>query len=164
MSAIIIDGKAAAADIKSKIKNQVSELVQKGFSPPGLATVLVGDDPASHSYVKAKHRACEQLGITSFSHILAEDSSQEEVETLVGELAADPLVHGILVQLPLPDDLDEEEILNKIPLGKDVDGFHPVNIGRLAQKGRAPLFTPCTPTGIVHLLKEQVGSLEGRRR
>jgi len=162
MSALIIDGKAAAEEIKSEVKSKVIEVVRAGSPPPGLATVLVGDDPASLSYVSAKHRACEKLGITSFSHTLPDDSSQDEIENLIEKLANDPLVHGILVQLPLPDGLDEEKILNAIPLEKDVDGFHPLNIGRLAQKGREPLFTPCTPTGIIYLLRKVLGSLEGK--
>lgn len=162
MTATVIDGKQAAADLKESIRQEVAQRKVKGLSVPGLATVLVGEDPASQSYVKAKHRACEELGITSFKIELPADTSQEKLESVVNELAHDDKVHGILVQLPLPTGLDEERVLNMIPLSKDVDGFHPVNIGRLAQKGREPAFAPCTPSGIIFLLKKTLGSLEGK--
>jgi len=161
MSAKIIDGKAIAAKIREGIKKDVEKLVAAGDPRPGLATVLVGEDPASQTYVRMKQRACDELGIESFGHVLSADASQEEVETLVKELNADPKVHGILVQLPLPAGLDEEAILRAISIEKDVDGFHPVNIGRLAQKGREPLFVPCTPAGCIILLKEAGAKLEG---
>jgi 5,10-methylene-tetrahydrofolate dehydrogenase/methenyl tetrahydrofolate cyclohydrolase len=112
-------------------------------------------------YVRSKIKACEKAGIESFGHKLPETASQEEVESLVKELNADPKVNGILVQLPLPDGLDEEKVLQAINLEKDVDGFHPVNIGRLAQKGRESLFVPCTPAGIMYLLSETGVNLEG---
>jgi 5,10-methylene-tetrahydrofolate dehydrogenase/methenyl tetrahydrofolate cyclohydrolase len=128
---------------------------------PGLATVLVGDNPASGQYVRMKTKACEQAGIASFGHNLPGDASQEDVEALVKQLNEDPKVHGILVQLPLPDHLDEEKVLSLISLHKDVDGFHPVNIGRLAMKGRDPLFIPCTPHGVIVLLEEAGAKLEG---
>ena len=162
MTATVIDGKQAAADLKESIRQEVAQRKVKGLSVPGLATVLVGEDPASQSYVKAKHRACEDLGITSFKIELPADTSQEKLESVVNELAHDDKVHGILVQLPLPKGLDEERVLNMIPLSKDVDGFHPVNIGRLAQKGREPAFAPCTPSGIIYLLKKTMESLEGK--
>ncbi len=153
MSALIIDGKQIARDIRNKVKLKVTERVNNGLSTPGLATILVGDNPASKVYVKAKHKACEEAGILSFSHNLPDDASQETIEALVKNLNADANIHGILVQLPLPPGLDEEKILSTINLEKDVDGFHPVNIGRLAQKGREPLFVPCTPAGIMVLLE-----------
>ncbi len=162
MTATVIDGKQAAVDLKESIRQEVAQRKVKGLSVPGLATVLVGEDPASQSYVKAKHRACEELGITSFKIELPADTSQEKLESVVNQLAHDDKVHGILVQLPLPTGLDEERVLNMIPLSKDVDGFHPVNIGRLAQKGREPAFAPCTPSGIIYLLKKTMGSLEGK--
>lgn len=128
---------------------------------PGLATVLVGDNPASHSYVRMKRKACAEAGIESLPHELPGDASQEEVEELVRRLNGDPRVHGILVQLPLPKHLDEERVLSLISLYKDVDGFHPVNIGRLAMKGRKPLFIPCTPHGAIVLLEEAGAQFEG---
>jgi 5,10-methylene-tetrahydrofolate dehydrogenase/methenyl tetrahydrofolate cyclohydrolase len=161
MTAKIIDGKAIADDLRKDIAKGVEELIQAGGHRPGLATVLVGENPASQTYVRMKQRACEEVGIESFGHILSEDASQEEVETLVKQLNDDPNVHGILVQLPLPAGLDEEAILRAISIEKDVDGFHPINIGRLAQKGREPLFVPCTPAGCIVLLKKAGAKLEG---
>jgi methylenetetrahydrofolate dehydrogenase (NADP+) / methenyltetrahydrofolate cyclohydrolase len=120
---------------------------------PGLATVLVGDNTASATYVRMKQKACAEAGIRSIGRELPADASQEEVERLVAGLNADPNVNGILVQLPLPRHLDEEAVLNSISLEKDVDGFHPMNIGRLAMKGRDPLFIPCTPYGVIELLR-----------
>jgi len=163
MSAIIIDGKAAANLIREAVKNEVEERSAKDLPIPGLATVLVGEDPASQSYVRAKHRACDETGIKSFAKNLPVDISQQKIEGMISNLANDTKIHGILVQLPLPSGLDDESILNAVPLGKDVDGFHPVNIGRLAQKGRQPLFTPCTPSGIMYLLKNNTTTLEGKR-
>lgn len=162
MTATIIDGKKAASDIKELIKKEIELRKTRGLSIPGLATVLVGENPASQSYVKAKHRACEALGISSYGINLPAEISQEKLERVIEELALDEKVHGVLVQLPLPDGLDEERVLNTVPLSKDVDGFHPVNIGRLAQKGREPVFTPCTPAGIIYLLKEFTDTLEGK--
>lgn len=161
MTAKIIDGKKTAADVRQKVAEDVAELVAAGHPKPGLATVLVGEDPASQVYVRSKIRACEQAGIESFGHKLPATATQEEVEGLVKELNADPRVNGILVQLPLPDGLDEERVLQAINLEKDVDGFHPVNIGRLAQKGRESLFVPCTPSGIMYLLGQTGLPLEG---
>ncbi len=162
MSAVIIDGKAIAEDIRNRVAVKVAQRKQTGLSVPGLATVLVGDDPASQVYVRSKHRACEKLGIRSFSHVLPASTPQSEVMALVDELNHDANVHGILVQLPLPKGINEEEVLLKISVKKDVDGFHPINIGNLAQKGRTPSFIPCTPAGIIHLLKTTMPSLEGK--
>lgn len=154
MSATIIDGKEIAKQVQEEIKEAVTKMeAQHGYTP-GLATVLVGEDPASSTYVRMKQRTCKRLGIRSVGHVLPADSTQEEVEKLVGELNADSTINGILVQLPLPKHLDEEAVLNTIDLGKDVDGFHPVNIGRLAMKGRDPLFIPCTPYGCMVLLEK----------
>ncbi len=163
MTARIIDGKAIAAEIRQEIKAEVARLREQYDQVPGLATVLVGDDPASATYVRMKGRACEEVGIYSVKPTLPADATQEQVEGLVRELNADPRIHGILVQLPLPSHLDEEAVLSTISLEKDVDGFHPVNIGRLAMKGRKPLFVPCTPLGIMELLKRTEVSLEGSR-
>ncbi|MGD8552679.1 MAG: bifunctional methylenetetrahydrofolate dehydrogenase/methenyltetrahydrofolate cyclohydrolase FolD [Anaerolineales bacterium] len=163
MTAKIIDGKAIAEEMRESVKKGVEELVASGGPRPGLATVLVGEDPASHTYVRMKRKACAEVGIESFHHELPADATQEEVEGLVKELNANPEVHGILVQLPLPAGLDEEAVLRAISIDKDVDGFHPVNIGRLAQKGREPQFVPCTPAGVMILLEKAGAKLEGAR-
>jgi 5,10-methylene-tetrahydrofolate dehydrogenase/methenyl tetrahydrofolate cyclohydrolase len=163
MTAKIIDGKAIAAELRQEVAQGVEALVASGGPRPGLATVLVGENPASETYVRMKRKACAELGIESFGHELPADASQEEVEQLVQDLNADPKVHGILVQLPLPAGLDEEAVLRAISIEKDVDGFHPVNMGRLAQKGREPLFVPCTPAGVIILLKKAGAPLEGAR-
>ncbi len=161
MTAKIIDGRAIAEELRANVGRGVEELLASGGERPGLATVLVGDDPASHTYVRMKRKACAEVGIESLHHELPADASQAEVEGLVKELNANPKVHGILVQLPLPAGLDEEAVLRAISIEKDVDGFHPINIGRLAQKGREPLFVPCTPAGVIYLLKESGAELEG---
>jgi len=161
MTASIIDGKAIAAEVRTEVAQGVEKLLADGGPRPGLATVLVGDNPASHTYVKAKRKACAEAGIESFGHELAATATQAEVEGLVARLNQDPKVHGILVQLPLPAGLDEEAVLKAISLEKDVDGFHPLNIGRLAQKGREPLFVPCTPAGCLVLLKKAGAKLDG---
>lgn len=161
MTAAIIDGKAIAADVRGRVAEGVRELADAGGPTPGLATVLVGDNLASETYVRMKRKKSAEVGIDSFAHELAGDSSQQEVEALVEELNVDPKVHGILVQLPLPEGLDEEAVLSKVDLNKDVDGFHPINIGRLAQKGREPAFVPATPAGCITLLKHAGAELEG---
>jgi 5,10-methylene-tetrahydrofolate dehydrogenase/methenyl tetrahydrofolate cyclohydrolase len=161
MTASIIDGKVIAAEVRTEVAQGVEKLLADGGPRPGLATVLVGDNPASHTYVKAKRKACAEAGIESFGHELAATATQAEVESLVTRLNQDPKVHGILVQLPLPAGLDEEAVLKAISLEKDVDGFHPLNIGRLAQKGREPLFVPCTPAGCLVLLKKAGAKLDG---
>jgi 5,10-methylene-tetrahydrofolate dehydrogenase/methenyl tetrahydrofolate cyclohydrolase len=161
MTAKIIDGKAIAAELREDVAKGVKELIAAGGTQPGLATVLVGDNPASHTYVRMKRKASAKAGIESFHHELPDDASQEEVEKLVQMLNEDSKVHGILVQLPLPAGLDEEKILRTISIEKDVDGFHPVNIGRLAQKGREPLFVPCTPAGCMILLEKAGAQIEG---
>lgn len=161
MTAKIIDGEAVASKIREQVKTDVEEMVRTHGFPPGLATVLVGDNPASRQYVRMKQNRCKKVGIVSFGHTLPAETGQEEVEQLVRELGADPKVHGILVQLPLPNHLEEEAVLNAIPLHKDIDGFHPVNIGRLAMKGRKPLFIPCTPAGVIRLLEEAGAEFDG---
>jgi 5,10-methylene-tetrahydrofolate dehydrogenase/methenyl tetrahydrofolate cyclohydrolase len=161
MSAQLIDGKMVAEKVRETVAAEVDALLAAGKPRPGLATVLVGENPASQVYVRAKQKACGQVGIESFGYELPATASQAEVEKLVADLNANPRVNGILVQLPLPSGLDEERVLNTISIEKDVDGFHPLNIGRLAQKGRDPLFVPCTPAGAIYLLDEINTPLEG---
>ncbi len=161
MTAQIIDGTAIAAKVRAQLGADVQQRLVAGKPRPGLATVLVGENPASQSYVRSKRKACAELGIESFPFELPATATQAEVEALVARLNADPRVHGILVQLPLPDGLDEEAVLAGISLEKDVDGFHPVNIGRLAMKGRKPLFAPCTPSGCMVLLEEAGATFKG---
>jgi len=153
MTAQIIDGKQIAEQVQNEVAEAVAKMKAEHNYTPGLATVLVGEDPASATYVRMKQKMCEKLGIRSIGHTLPADATQEDVINLVSKLNADPEVNGILVQLPLPKHIDEEAVLNAISLEKDVDGFHPVNIGRLAMKGREPLFIPCTPAGCMVLLE-----------
>jgi 5,10-methylene-tetrahydrofolate dehydrogenase/methenyl tetrahydrofolate cyclohydrolase len=162
MSAQLIDGKGIAKSLQADLTEEVAQLKAQHDLVPGLAAVLVGDDPASQTYVRMKRRRCAEVGIHSEGHELPADASQEEVEALVRSLNDDPAIHGILVQLPLPDHLDEEAVLNTVSLKKDVDGFHPINIGRLAMKNRAPLFSPCTPAGIIHLIDSTGVEIEGK--
>ena len=162
MTAKIIDGKAIALGIREEVAREVSRRKASGLAIPGLATILVGEDPASQTYVRSKHRACEKAGINSFSFTLPADTKQEKLEALIRELNADERVHGILVQSPLPKGLDEQKALGVLSIEKDVDGFHPLNIGRLAQKGPDPIFVSCTPAGIMVLLNDALPSLEGK--
>jgi 5,10-methylene-tetrahydrofolate dehydrogenase/methenyl tetrahydrofolate cyclohydrolase len=162
MTAQLIDGKGIAKAIQEKLTQKVTQLKEQHGIVPGLATVLVGDNPASQTYVRMKRKRCAEIGIRSVGHELPADTPQEEVERLILELNQDPAIHGILVQLPLPDHLDEEAVLNTVSLTKDVDGFHPVNIGRLAMKGRQPMFTPCTPAGIIELIDRTGVAIEGK--
>ena len=161
MTAAIIDGKAIAEKAREEVRQAVARMKEDHGYTPGLATVLVGENPASATYVRSKRKTCEELGIRSIGHELPADATQQQVEKLVAELSANPNVNGILVQLPLPKHLDEEAVLNTISIEKDVDGFHPVNIGRLAMKGRDPLFIPCTPYGCIVLLEESGIPLRG---
>jgi methylenetetrahydrofolate dehydrogenase (NADP+) / methenyltetrahydrofolate cyclohydrolase len=154
MTATIIDGKVIAARIRGEIAAQVQQMAEKDGFRPGLATVLVGDNPASHQYVSMKRKACAEVGIESFHFEVPATVSQEDLEKLVQDLNARKDIHGILVQLPLPAHLDESRILSLVSLEKDVDGFHPINIGRLAMKGREPEFVSATPAGIIRLLEE----------
>lgn len=154
MSAIILDGKAIAKRVQEEIADAVAKMKEEHGVTPGLAAVIVGENPASQMYVKMKRNRCAEVGFESFGYELPGDISQEELEKLIDELNNDPKVHGILVQLPLPDHLDEEAALKAISLDKDVDGFHPINIGRLAMKGRDPQFVPATPFGCMYLLEE----------
>jgi len=163
LTAQIIDGKAIAAHIRAALTDKVRDLKDQHGIVPGLAAVLVGDDLASAAYVRSKRKACAEVGIASFGFELPVDVSQAELDALIADLNARPDVHGILVQLPLPPHLDEARILNAVSLNKDVDGFHPINIGRLAMKNRAPLFAPATPSGVIRLLDESQVSISGAR-
>ena len=161
MTAQLIDGTAIAAKVRAQVAAAVEVRVAAGKQRPGLAAVLVGENPASQVYVRNKRKACAEAGIESFGYELPKTATQKEVEDLVVQLNADPKVHGILVQLPLPDGLNEERVLQAISLEKDVDGFHPINIGRLSMKGREPLFVPCTPMGCIVLLEETGAQFKG---
>ncbi len=161
MSAQIIDGNAIAERMQAEIATAVQKMKEEHGVTPGLAAVLVGDNPASRQYVGMKRRRCAKVGIESFGYELPASTTQEELHELILELNADPKVHGILVQLPLPDHINEEAILGALQLEKDVDGFHPVNIGRLAMKGREPLFIPATPYGCMVLLDEVGAQVSG---
>lgn len=161
MTAKLIDGKLIAQQVRDSVAASVTVRTTAGKPKPTLATVLVGDRVDSAAYVTSKQKACAELGMGSISHQLPADTSQEDLEKLIKSLNEDQTVNGILVQLPLPSHLNEERVLQLISIEKDVDGFSPINIGRLAQKGREPLFVPCTPYGCIYLL-EQVGvKIEG---
>ena len=162
MTAQIIDGKAIAATIRGEIAEEVTKMKEEHGVVPGLATVLVGERKDSQTYVRMKKKACAEVGITSYGYDLPENASQEEVISLVRELNANPDIDGILVQLPLPDHIDEEAVLTEIDIAKDVDGFHPLNIGRLSMKGRKPLYVPCTPRGVIELLDRTGIEIEGK--
>jgi methylenetetrahydrofolate dehydrogenase (NADP+) / methenyltetrahydrofolate cyclohydrolase len=161
MTAQLIDGTAIAQKVRDEVKEKVAKRLSEGKSQPGLATVLVGARIDSATYVSMKQKACAELGMTSYHHPVPADVTQEDLEKLIKELNADPKVNGILVQLPLPSHLDEERVLQLISIEKDVDGFSPLNLGRLAQKGREPLFVPCTPYGCIYLLKEAGVKISG---
>jgi methylenetetrahydrofolate dehydrogenase (NADP+)/methenyltetrahydrofolate cyclohydrolase len=151
MSAQIIDGKAIAKSVREKVAKSVEKLLSKGKRPPGLAVVLVGLDPASKVYVNNKRKACEEVGFIEKSYNLPDTTSQSTLLDLIDELNEDDSVDGILVQLPLPAGLETAQIIERIIPTKDVDGFHPYNIGRLVQ--RMPVLRPCTPKGIIHMLE-----------
>ncbi len=159
----ILDGRATAAAIKEELREQVAELRARGIVP-GLGTVLVGDDPASHSYVKGKHRDCAEVGLASIRRDLPGDITQEELEAVIDELNADPACTGYIVQLPLPQHIDTNAILERIDPAKDADGLHPMNLGRLVLdvygQGDAPL--PCTPAGIVELIRRHGLDVKGK--
>src|SRR5438105_4848455 len=150
MVAQILDGKATAAAVKADLKERVAALASRG-TVPGLGTVLVGDDPGSRAYVNGKHRDCAQVGIASIRRDLPEDATQAQVEAVVDELNADPACTGYIVQLPLPAGLDAHAVLSRMDPGKDADGLHPANLGKLVLGEPGPL--PCTPRGIVELLR-----------
>jgi 5,10-methylene-tetrahydrofolate dehydrogenase/methenyl tetrahydrofolate cyclohydrolase len=161
MTAQLIDGKAIAQSVRDGVAEAVMKRTAAGKSKPTLATVLVGTRVDSAAYVASKQKACAELGMGSISQNLPEDISQEELEKLIKKLNRSRKVNGILVQLPLPAHLNEERVLQLISIEKDVDGFSPINIGRLAQKGREPLFVPCTPYGCIYLLEQSGVKIEG---
>ena len=158
MTATILDGRAAAADVRADLKVRVARLREQGIVP-GLGTVLVGDDPGSHSYVAGKHRDCAEVGLVSMARELPAEATQAEVEAVVDELNADPACTGYIVQLPLPAGLDANAALTRMDPAKDADGLHPTNLGRLVLGEPAPL--PCTPRGIVALLRRHDIPLAG---
>ncbi|GAA3970583.1 bifunctional methylenetetrahydrofolate dehydrogenase/methenyltetrahydrofolate cyclohydrolase [Thermobifida alba] len=158
MTAQVLDGKATAAAIRAELKERVAALRARGVVP-GLGTVLVGDDPGSHSYVRGKHRDCAEVGIASIRKDLPADATQADVEAAVAELNADPACTGYIVQLPLPKGLDENRVLGLIDPDKDADGLQPSNLGKLVLMEEAPL--PCTPRGIVELLNRYGVPLRG---
>ena len=159
MTARRIDGKAAAAELRERIAGSVAEFERRAGRPPGLATVLVGEDPASAVYVRSKGKATLEGGMASFAHHLPDTVSEAELLDRVGELNRDQRVDGILVQLPLPKQVDSARVIAALDPAKDVDGFHPLNVGRLATGLDA--LVPCTPLGCLYLLKAELGSLAG---
>jgi len=160
MSAQILDGKAIAADIRLQVKARVAAMTAAGERPPGLVVVLVGEDPASQVYVRNKQRSCEEVGFLSELHRLPAETTQAELLALIDELNARPEVDGILVQLPLPKQINEETVIERISPTKDVDGFHPYNVGRLTL--RMPTLRPCTPRGVMTLLERTGQQLDGK--
>lgn len=160
MTAQLIDGKTIAAGVRDAVKAQVDARLARGERAPGLAVVLVGNDPASEVYVRNKRKGCEAAGIRSFAHDLPADTAQSALLALIDRLNADPQIDGILVQLPLPAHIDTETVVERILPGKDVDGFHPYNIGRLAI--RMPTLRSCTPYGVITLLKHTGETFYGR--
>jgi methylenetetrahydrofolate dehydrogenase (NADP+)/methenyltetrahydrofolate cyclohydrolase len=161
MTAQLIDGKLIAQKVRDNVAAEVAKRTAAGKPKPTLATVLVGDRVDSATYVASKGKACQELGMGSSNHHLPADISQEDLEKVIRDLNADVNTSGILVQLPLPSHLNEERVLQLISIEKDVDGFSPINIGRLAQKGRDPLFVPCTPYGCIYLLEQSGVKIEG---
>lgn len=162
-SAKVIDGKSVAKDIRNEIAAEISRMKNAIGVVPGLAVILVGDRKDSATYVRNKKKACESVGINSYEVCLPEDATEQEVLKHISSFNDDPAVHGILVQLPLPSHMNEQNILNAVGIEKDVDGFHPLNIGRLAMRGREPLFVPCTPKGCIELLHRYSVDIKGKR-
>ena len=158
--AVKIDGKAVSMKLRENLKAEVAAYTEKYGSRPGLAVVLVGDDPASAVYVRNKHRACEEVGIRSEVHVLPFETTEDELLTLLGAMNADPAIHGILVQLPLPKHISEERVINAISPDKDVDAFHPSNAGKLLLGQYR--FLPCTPAGVMELLRAYDISVAGK--
>ncbi|KAK9159801.1 hypothetical protein Syun_006142 [Stephania yunnanensis] len=162
-SAKVIDGKSVAKHIREEISTEISRMKEAIGVIPGLAVVLVGDRKDSATYVRNKKKACDDVGIKSYEIHLSEDSTEQEVLKYISEFNDDPSIHGILVQLPLPRHMNEENVLNAVSIDKDVDGFHPLNIGRLAMRGREPMFVPCTPKGCIVLLHRYGVTIKGKR-
>ena len=156
----IIDGKAISAQIREEIAEKVKLYNEKTGLRPGLAVIIVGENPASQVYVRNKKKACEQVGFNSWVYEMPESTTQDELNALIDKLNGDPGVHGILVQLPLPKHLDEEEVILRIKPEKDVDAFHPYNVGRITIGD--PQFMPCTPAGIMELLKRAIIEISGK--
>jgi len=156
----IIDGKAIAAGVRREVREASDRLAARGRRRPGLAVILVGDDPASHIYVRNKRMACEECGLVSVSHDLPHSTTQIELLSLIERLNGDDTIDGILVQVPLPDHIDERAVIEAIDPAKDVDGFHPYNVGRLAL--RNPLMRPCTPYGVIRLLEKSGIATKGQ--
>ncbi len=161
MGAQLLDGKALAQSIRERIGAETAQLVAKTGVRPGLAAILVGDDPASKLYVKNKQKACDAAGIYVDEHKLPASTTQSELLALIEKVNADPKVHGILVQLPLPKQIDSKVILDTVSPAKDADGFHPTNMGRLVEG--MPLFTPCTPKGVIKMIEATGTGIEGKR-
>jgi len=164
MQARIIDGKRVAAELRQQLKEEAAALAERGITP-GLATVLVGEDPASQVYVRMKEKACAEIGIMSRGVRPSADIPQKDLIEQIEELNRDPAIHGILVQLPLPRHLDAPEVLQHVSPAKDVDGFHPLNLGRLLSAKyweELPRFVPCTPAGIIHLIDSTGQEIEGK--
>ncbi|MBU6166106.1 MAG: bifunctional methylenetetrahydrofolate dehydrogenase/methenyltetrahydrofolate cyclohydrolase FolD [Alphaproteobacteria bacterium] len=159
MSALLIDGKARAAALRAEVATGVAAFVAARGRAPGLTVVLVGDDPASAVYVGAKGKACLEVGMISAEHRLPAETAQADLLALIGRLNSDPAVDGILVQMPLPKHIDSDRVIAAIDPGKDVDGFHPVNAGRLAIG--QPALVPCTPSGCLLLIREALGDISG---
>lgn len=160
MTARIIDGKAIAINLTETIAAKVNDRVRNGIRPPGLAVILIGDDPASRVYVGKKRRDCEKAGFKSIAHDLPAETREEELLGIIDALNSDPAIDGILVQLPLPDHIATEKVIERIRPDKDVDGFHPYNVGRLMQ--RIPVLRPCTPKGVMTLLEHTGECLRGK--
>lgn len=160
MTAKLIDGNACAKNLRHKLQQQVATLTAQGARKPGLAVILVGTDAPSQVYVSHKRKDCEQVGFLSQAYDLAEDTCEQDLLELIDKLNQDSAIDGILVQLPLPKQINAELVLERIAPEKDVDGFHPYNLGRLAQ--RKPRLRPCTPAGIIHLLNATGESIRGK--
>ncbi len=159
MPAHILDGNAIAAKVRARVASRIETRLANGLCAPGLDVILVGENPASATYVKHKQKACHEVGIQSRAHHLPADATQAEIETLIDHCNANPDVHGILLQLPLPEHIDSDALLERILPSKDIDGFHPYNLGRLTQ--RRPLLRPCTPHGVMTLLEETGQDITG---
>lgn len=156
----ILDGKVISQRVKDEVAEEIKKFTEKGLRAPCLAVILVGDDEASKVYVRNKKRACETIGIKSLEFLLPADTTQEELDTLVDNLNADDTVDGILVQLPLPKHLDEQSIINRISVSKDVDAFHPYNVGKIMLGN--PILLPCTPAGVMRMLNDYGISVSGK--
>ena len=162
MTASRIDGKAIAADLRTKIATEAQALIAETGVVPGIAVVIVGDDPASQVYVASKGKAAKECNFHSVQHSLADDTTEEALLALIEQLNDDDAIHGILVQLPLPDHIDESKVINLIRPDKDVDGFHPINVGLLTAGERDKALVPCTPAGSLILAKRVLGDLSGK--